>query len=283
MSDKSTGSFRLGTLDETRDASPVEDNEIVELQVRKLNRRFRWLLIITIFVVGGLFTVGYLDLKNRFSAQKNTGTREIQNISAIFEDRLDELQERSENLERSLSEEMAALDQKTVVWQKDLAALRDKVEKLDLSGAVKKEQKAILQEVRKSLQPFDEKLQSIQSDQTRIEQEIESQIAPLSASLERNAEDVKKLKDVIGPIPVELVNRDQMELELLKIKKAYRQNIAAEIAGLEKRVRLLVERMEQLESRSTSSGPAPSASGQPAAGPATSTGGNTGIQEQNLN
>jgi hypothetical protein len=38
-----------------------------------------------------------------------------------------------------------------------------------------------------------------------------------------------------------------MDLELLKIKKAYRQNLAAEISGLEKQIRLLVERLERLE------------------------------------
>ena len=133
MTENTTGSFRLGTLEDTREVHPVEDNEIVNLQVKKLNRRFRWLLIIMVFVVGGLFTVGYLDLKNRFSLQKNSGTREIRNISAIFEDRLNELQQRSDDLESSLTKEMSALDQKTVVWQKDLTALRNKVDKLDLS------------------------------------------------------------------------------------------------------------------------------------------------------
>jgi len=283
MTNKNTGSFRLGTLDDTREVPPVEDNEIIALQVKKLNRRFRWLLIITVFVIGGLFIVGYLDLKNRFSAQKNSGTREIENISAIFEDRLDELQKRSEDLDSSFKKEMAALDQKTVVWQKDLAALRNKVEKLDLSGAIEKEQTAVLQEVRKSLKPFDEKIKSIQSDQARIEQKMQAQVTPLSESLARNTKDVERLKVAIGPVPGEIINKDQMELELLKIKKAYRQNIAVEISGLEKQIRLLVERLAKLENRSTSGRASPPAtSGQPKTGPATNTD-NTGIQEQNLN
>ena len=282
MTEKNTGSFRLGTLEDTREITPAEDNELVELQVKKLNRRFRWLLIITVFVVGGLFTVGYLDLKNRFSMQKNSGTREIQNISAIFEDRLNELQKRSDELESSLAKEMAALDQKTVVWQKDLTALRNKVDKLDLSGAVKKEQKVVLEAVRKSIEPLDQKIKSIQSDQAGIEQKILAQTTPLSESLARHAKDVERLKTVIGPTPGEIVNKDQMELELLKIKKAYRQNLAAEISGLEKQIRLLVERMERLESRPSSGTSAPATSGQPKTGPTTNTD-NSGIQEQNIN
>jgi len=282
MTEKNTGSFRLGTLEDTREIQPVEDNEIVELQVKKLNRRFRWLLIITVLVIGGLFTVGYLDLKNRFSVQKNSGTREIQNISAIFEDRLNELQKRSDDLESSLTKEMAALDQKTVVWQKDLTALRDKVEKLDLSSAVKKEQKVVLDEVRKSIEPLEQRIKSLQSDQAGIEQKILAQTTPLSESLARHAKDVERLKTIIGPTPGEIVNKDQMELELLKIKKAYRQNLAAETSGLEKQIRLLVERLEKLESRPSSGTSRPATSGQPKTEPATNTG-NTGIQEQNIN
>ncbi len=282
MTDKNTGSFRLGTLEDTREVQPVEDNELVELQVKKLNRRFRWLLIITIFVIGGLFTVGYLDLKNRFSVQKNSGTREIQNISAIFEDRLNELQKRSEDLENALKKEVAALDQKTVVWQKDLATLRDMVEKLDLSGAVKKEQKAVLQEIRKDIEPLDQKIKSIQSDLAGIEQKILTQVTPLSESLARHAKDVENLKAIIGPAHGEIVNKDQMELELLKIKKAYRQNLAAEISGLEKQIRLLVERMEKLEIKPSPGASRPATSGQPKTGSTTNPG-NTGIQEQTLN
>lgn len=282
MTEKNTGSFRLGTLEDTRETPTVEDNELVALQVKKLNRRFRWLLIITVFVVGGLFTVGYLDLKNRFSMQKNSGTREIQNISAIFEDRLNELQKQSDGLESSLAKEMAALDQKTIVWQKDLTALRNKIDKLDLSGAVKKEQKVVLEEVRKSIEPLDQKIKSIQSDQAGIEQKILAQTTPLSESLARHAKDVERLKTVIGPTPGEIVNKDQMELELLKIKKAYRQNLAAEISGLEKQIRLLVERMKKLENRPSSGTSMPSTSGQPKTGPTTNTD-NSGIQEQNIN
>lgn len=282
MSENTSGSFRLGTLEDTREIHPVEDNAIVNLQVKKLNRRFRWLLIITVIVVGGLFTVGYLDLKNRFSVQKNSGTREIQNISAIFEDRLNELQKRSDDLESSLTKEMAALDQKTVVWQKDLSALRNKVDKLDLSGAVKKEQKAVLQQVRKDIEPLDQQLKSIQSNLAGVEQKILTQITPLSDSLARNAKDVERLKTLIGPAPGEIVNKDQMELELLKIKKAYRQNLTAEIAGLEKQIRLLAERLERLEVKPSSGMSTPATSGKPKSGSTTNTG-NAGIQEQNIN
>ncbi len=282
MNDKDTDSFRLGTFEESREVPVEEDRELVDLQIRKLQRRFRWFLLIVLLAVGGLFSVGYLDLKNRFSMQQTTGTREIENIAAVFEDRLDEFQKRLDELEASLGKKMAAMDQKTVVWQKDLAGLRQTVEKIDLSGAVKKEQKAVLQSVRKEIEPMEQNIQALKSNLTDLEKKITAQMAPLSESLARNSKEVQTLQKRIGPAFGEIVNKDQMDLELLKIKKAYRQNLAAEVSGLEKQLRLLVERLERLEAK-----PAPKAAvpaGPPPAQPVPSSNaaGATGIDEQNL-
>lgn len=283
MTDKDTGSFRLGALDETRpdEMPPVEDNELVELQLKKINRRFRWFLLFTILVVGALFVVGYLDLKNRFSVQKTSGSREIENIATIFEDRFNELQGRIDELDATQTKEMAALDQKTVVWQKDLAALRATVDKLDVSGAIKKEQKSILREVRKELDPLEQKIESLQSELAGLDQKVVSQITPLTESLARNTKEVNLLQERIGPTTTDIVNKDQMDLELLKIKKAYRQNLAAEITGVEKQVRLLRERIERLEARSMSGNTSPAPSATPRVKNPQSTGA-SGIQEQNL-
>jgi chromosome segregation ATPase len=281
MSDKNTDSFRLGTFEDTKEIPPTEDNEIVELQIKGLHRRFRWLLVVLIFVVGGLFVAGYLDLKNRFSAQETSGIREIHNISTILEDRLNELQKRLDDFDTKIAEETAALDQKTVVLQKDLAALRQRLETLDLSGAVKKEQRAFLQAVRKDIEPLDKKMASIQSDLAGVEKKLTAQVAPLSDGLAQNKKSIETLQERFGPASGEIVNKDQMDLELLKIKKAYRQNLSAEISGLEKQIRLLVERLERLEIAPPASNPRPTASGNPKTG-SNAPAGNTGIQEQNL-
>jgi hypothetical protein len=281
MTDNDTGSFRLGELEEAHEFPPVEDNEMVALQLKAINRRYRWFLLFTILIVGALFAVGYLDLKNRFSVQQSSGSREIENITTIFEDRFNELQKRIEELDAAMAEEMAALDQKTVVWQKDLAKLRSTVDKLDLSGAIKKEQKSLLLAVRKELDPLDQNVKSLQSELAGMDQKLSKEIKPLADSVARNAKAVGLLQERIGPETTTIVNRDQMDLELLKIKKAYRQNLSAEIAGVEKQIRLLRERIERIEIRPTSGNTSPATSGSPGRNQSPSTGA-TGIQEQNL-
>jgi uncharacterized coiled-coil protein SlyX len=276
MSEKDTGSFRFGTMEDTEEIPLSEDAALTDLQIRKVGRRFWWLLLIMVLFVGGLFAAGYIDLTNRFSIQKTTGIREIENIATVFQDRLDEFQKRLDGLETSLTEQMVALDQKTVVWQKDLATLRKTVEALDLSAAVAQEQKAVLQEVRKELAPLDKRLQQLQTDLTALEKNLTDRVAPLSGSLAQNAQAIAKLQSRLGPVAGQLVDKDQMELELLKIKKAYRQNLAAEISGLQKQIGLLTERLERMESRSPTRGASPGASGQPGA---TESG---GIREQPL-
>ena len=261
MSEKDTGSFRFGTLEDAEALPLSEDSALVELQVRKIGRRFWWLLVVMVLLVGGLFTAGYIDLKNRFSAQKTTGIREIENISAVFQDRLDEFQNRLEGIEASFSKEMAALDQKTVVWQKDLAALRKTVEQLDLSGAVAEEQKAILAEVRKEVAPLDQKVQTLRSELTALDKKVAARIEPLNQSLAQNTQAITSLQERLGPIAGQIVDKDQMDLELLKLKKAHRQNVSDEISGLQKQIGLLTERLQRLESRLASGPPAATESG----------------------
>ena len=275
MTNKETGSFRLGTLDDTRETPSVDDHELVDLQVKKLNRRFVWFLLITIVIMGALLIVGYLDLKNRFATQASSGSREIENISAIFEDRFNEIQKQLEDLSASFSKEMSALDQKTVVWQKDLSTLRTTVDKLDLDGAVKKEQKAILQAVQKEIAPLEKRIKTIQADLGGLEKKFKADMAPLSKALAVNTQKMNNLQDRFGPASGQLVNKDQMDLEMLKIKKAYQQNLASEISGLEKQIRLLMERVERIESR-----PAPAASKTGTTN--TQNQSNANIQEQNL-
>ena len=281
MSVNDSDSFRLGTFEDSGEISPVEDTELFELQLKKTRRRFRWLIFFLVLLFGAVFAAGYLDLKNRFSMQSTSGIREIENISTVFEDRYNELQKRIDDLGNSMAQEMAALDQKTVVSQKDLATLRQTLEKLDVSGTVKKEQATILQEVRKELAPLEQRIKSLQSDLPEIEKKLRSQVAPLSESLASNTQKLEALQNRIGPMTGEIVNRDLLDLELLKIRKAYRQNLTEEIAGLDKQVRLLVEKVERLERRMTTGTTPAGPTAQPgnARPPASGSG---GIQEQPL-
>jgi len=278
MNAKDSDSFRLGTLTDTGEIAPVVDDvERFELQLKKVKRRLRWFMVLIILLVAILLAAGYWDLKNRFSMQANSGIREIENISAVFEDRFNELQKRIDDVGNSFSEEMAALDQKTVVWQKDLAALRQTVEKLDVSGVVAKEQKAVLQEVRKELAPLDERVKALQSElaalDKKIQSQMQSQITPLSQTLAGNTQKIEALQNRIGPLSGELVNRDMLDLELLKLRKANRQALNEQVSGLDKQIRLLTEQVDRLERR-LAAATSPAAS--------TPTGNAAGIQEQPL-
>ena len=281
MSINDSDSFRLGTFEETAEIAQVDDSELLELQLKKVRRRFRWYMFLLILLVVILFAVGYWDLNNRFSMRTNSGIREIENISTVFEDRFNELQKRIDDVGNSLSQEMTALDQKTVVWQKDLATFRQTIEKLDLSGAVAKEQKAILEEVRKEIGPLDQRLKALQGELGALEKKLVSQVTPLSESLAGNTQKIESLQNRIGPMTGEIVSRDMLDLELLKIRKAYQQSISDEVSGLGKQVRLLTEKVERLEGR-LASGITPSGGTGASGNPQPTTRNTSGIQEQTL-
>ena len=282
MSVNDSDSFRLGTLDDTGEIAPaVDDAERFELQLKKVKRRMRWFMFWLVLLVAILFAAGYWDLKNRFAMQTNSGIREIENISTVFEDRFNELQKRIDDVGNSLSQEMTALDQKTVVGQKDLAAVRQTIEKLDVSGVVDKKQKAVLQEVRQEIAPLDERIKTLQSELAALEKKISSQIKPLSESLSSNTQKMETLQNRIGPLTSEIVSRDMLDLELLKLRKAYQQSVADEVSGLTKQIHLLTEKVERLERRMAPAN-IPAANAGPSGTAQPSSGNTTGIQEQPL-
>jgi chromosome segregation ATPase len=146
---------------------------------------------------------------------------------------------------------------------------------------VEKKQKAILQEVRKEVAPLDQRIKSLQSELAALDKKMQSQVKPLSDSLASNTQRIEALKNRIGPLSGEIVNRDMLDLELLKLRKAYRQSMADEVSGMNKQIHLLTEKVERLQRRLASAN-APATNAGPSGNAQPSTGNTTGIQEQPL-
>ena len=145
-----------------------------------------------------------------------------------------------------------------------------------MSGAVAAQQKALLQEVRKEIAPLNQQVEAFQADLAAVGKKLDARMAPLSESLAQNTQAIANLQSRIGPIAGQIVDKDQMDLELLKLKKAYQQNLSAEISGLQKQIGLLTERIQRLESRPAPGAGSPAPAGTGGAGPA------GGIREQPL-
>ena len=278
MTENETSSFRLGsgTIEETAEVK-VSDDGLHQIPIRKLARRSRITSFLLLVLMILMFAWGYWDLQGRFDRQANTGNREIKNISAVFEDRLNELDSRFAAIEKKSQADFAKLDKLTVKLQKNIGELQKSMAAIVLSGTMRKEKKAMLDQMQKAFAPIKADIDSLSKDLGTFDQRVRTQLAPLAKQLGQTRDELSALQQTIKAAAGESIDRDEMALEMLKVKKTYQQQIASEAALIRKQVSLLDERMERLESKLralNTRAPAPSGKNTTSAG--------RDIQEQNL-
>jgi chromosome segregation ATPase len=224
-----------------------------------------------------MFAWGYWDLLGRFDRQANTGNREIKNIAAVFEDRLNELDGKFATLETQLTEDVAKFDKLTVKLQTQIGALQKSMEAIDVSGTMRKEKKAMLDQVQKTFAPIKADIDNLSKDLGAFDQRIRDQMRPLEKQVSQTQESLALLQKSVKADANERLTRDDMALELLKVKKSYQQQVMTETGAVRKQVSLLTERLERLESRVRAVRTVA-----PSPVPAAPSGPGSKIQEQNL-
>ncbi len=277
MTENETSSFRLGsgTIEDTSETKTADDG-LHQIPVRKLARRSRITSFLLLVLMLLMFAWGYWDLQGRFDHQANTGNREIKNIAAVFDDRLNELDTRFAAVEEKTQADFAKLDKLSVKLQKNIGELQKSMAAIDLSGTMRKEKKAMLAQMQKAFAPIKADIDSLSKDLGTFDQRVRTQLVPLEKQLGQTREELAALQQAIKTAAGESIDRDEMALEMLKVKKTYQQQIASEAAAIRKQVSLLTERMERLESKLRAiNARAPTPSG-------TNTTAGKGIQEQNL-
>ena len=144
MTDNETPSFRLGSgpLEDPLETE-APDESLSQIRIKKLQRRGRLTSFFLQCLTVLLFAWGYWDLQSRFAHQANSGNREIKNISAVFDDRLNQLDQKFVTIENQIGAEFAKLDKLTVKLQKDMGQLQKNLDAIDLSSSIRKEQKAL--------------------------------------------------------------------------------------------------------------------------------------------
>ncbi len=291
MTENETSSFRLGSgpIEEPSEPEPQEDT-LAQLRFKRLARRIRITTLLLLILMIALFALGYWDLQGRFNQQANTGNREIQNITAIFEDRLNQLDQKLVDIEKQFGEDLAKIDKLTVNLHKDMGQLQKNLDAIDLSGTLRKEQKALRAQMQKDFAPIKKDIDSLSKNMGAFDKRIKNQMAPLEKKLNQtrndlaaldkalkaSANDLAALDKALKASTAESVNKDVLSLEMLKVKKAYQQQVASETAAFRKQTGILTERLERLEAKLRELQRVPRST--PGTGPIS--GG--GIQEQNL-
>ena len=278
MMEDETSSFRLGSdpLDEAPESTALDDS-LLQLQIKRMARRNRMIVLLLLILMLLLFAWGYWDLQGRFDRQANTGDREIKNIAAVFEDRLNELDGKLGSIGQQLTEDVAKFDKLTVKLQAQIGELQKGMDAIDLSGAMRKEKKAVLDQMQKTFAPIQADIDKLSKDLGAFDKRIRDQLRPLEKQVSKTQESLTLLEKTVKAGADERLTRDDMALELLKVKKSYQQQIVSEAGAVRKQVSLLTERLERLESRVRAV-----RTTMPSSTPPVPAGSGSKIQEQNL-
>ncbi len=278
MMEDETSSFRLGSEPpEEAPESSAPDDGLYRIELKKMARRNRLIALLLLGLMLLLFAWGYWDLQGRSDRQASTGNREIKNITAVFDDRLNELDEKFAAIEKQLTEDVAKFDKLTVKLQSQIGALQKSMDAIDLSGTMRKEKKAMLSQMQKTFAPIKADIDNLSKDLGAIDQRIRGQLQPLEKKVSKTQESLARLEKAVTTDADERITRDDMALEMLKVKKSYQQQIVSETGAVRKQVSLLTERLERLESRVRAVRTSP-----PSSAPATPAASGSKIQEQNL-
>jgi chromosome segregation ATPase len=275
MTENETPSFRLGSgsIEEIQETE-AQNDAISQIRFKRLQRRGRITSLLLLGLTILLFAWGYGDLHNRFAHQANSGNREIKNITAIFDDRLNQLDQKFSAIEKQLGEDFAKLDTTTVKLQKNIDQLQQGLNAIDVSGALNKEKKAMQEQMRKAFDPIKKDIDDLTQNIGAFDKRIQTQMAPLEKQIDQTRQALRRLEKSVQAAAGARISRDDLALEMLKVKKSYQQRIADEAATIRKQVSLMTERLERLEERVR----AAKTTSPPAMGPVSG----SGIQEQNL-
>jgi chromosome segregation ATPase len=278
MTENETSGFRLGSgpIEETQEIAPPDD-AVAQMRIKKYARRAGITSYLLTFFLLIVFAWGYWDLQGRFAHQANTGNREIKNITAVFDDRLNELDQKYTAIQKEMVEDFDKLDKLTVKLQKNIDQLEKSMEAIDLSGTMRKEKKAMLAEMQKTFAPIKKDIDNLSQNMGAFDQRIRTQMAPLEEQVKQSRDELKRLDQTYKALAADTIDRDDLALEMLKVKKTYQQQILSETAAVRKQIGLLTEKLERLESKlRTANAASPPAAGTTGSRPS------SGIQEQNL-
>jgi chromosome segregation ATPase len=278
MTENESSSFRLGSGPiEDAPQPEVPDDSLSQIHIKKLQRRGRITTFLLLCLTILLFAWGYWDLHNRFAHQANSGNREIKNITTVFDDRLNQLDQKFATIENQMGENFAQLDKLTVKLQEEIGQMQQNLGAIDVSGTMRKEKKAIQDEMQKALAPLKKDIDSLSQNVDASDSRVKTQLAPLEKEMAQMRQALTRLEKSIKAAAGASISQDDMALEMLKVKKAYQQKISSEAANIRREINLLAERLERIESKVRAAkavSPPPSQSPGPLPG--------SGIQEQNL-
>jgi chromosome segregation ATPase len=257
--------FRFNLDDEEPEEAPQD--EALQRRVNKLSQRMSFVTLLLPCLLAIVIYVVYRDIGLRLTQTRTSEQHTAETLAVQLEQKFGALLARVDALEAGLNARIDALP-------KNLAALQEEVRKLETALGALKAEKAEKKEIGESLArvdgaiaavakdlqalaPFREELgsasalrQELGSVSTRLlklENSLGKDLTGLAGYIDRSKSELSQIKSELARLGSQKLDREAIDLEILKSKKIYQMALDQEAARIDKSVSGILRRLDQLE------------------------------------
>jgi septal ring factor EnvC (AmiA/AmiB activator) len=306
MIDDDSKDFKIDAIEDENHLDSLYQEEMKDLRMEKLSHRVTIISILIPCLIGVILFIVYRDLTGRVSRTEFTGTKEVQALSKELEEKFKNLSTQYTDLQTSLSKKIVSVEKATSGLTENLKALNNSVKSVkqnqnksqtNLKSIIeskvdKKEQAATIAKINNSLGPLrkevealapvSKNLSKLSSQMQALDKNLKAELTSLSATITKTTNDLNQIQTSLSILADQKLDRESVDLEMLKAKKNYERALDQAVLKIEERIDLLLNRTKQLENKlrklEATATKAPVA--KPKAPPKTTTSG--GIVEQDI-
>ena len=257
IDDEEYSSFKFEGNEEPVSEQTLYQEEAKDRRLEKLGHRVTIISILIPVIIGAVFYIAYRNVSSKVIQGQDTGAMEIQNLSAQLEEKYNVLLAKYGDLEASLAQKLETLEKADKTIKNSLKEAEDTVNKINATKADKKDQQDAIAKIDTALVPIHKELEALgplRSDLNAVTAELASlnknfqqQMAALSTNVDQTLKDLTQVRSEVAALSERKLDRDDLELELLKARKSYQRDLDITKAALDKRLDSLLEKIKSLE------------------------------------
>ena len=283
IDDEEFPTFKFNGDDEPEPESEqaLYQEDAKDRRVEKLSHRVTIISILIPVLLGVVFYITYRDITTRVSQSQDTGAMEIQNLSTQLHDQFEVLSKKYGDLETSLAQKLTALEKVDKSMTANLKKAQEMVSKINATKVDKKEQQDAIAKIDTALGPIRKELETLgpmrkeletlkpmrqqlealapmRNDLKAVTVELQSldkdtqqQLATISTTLDETLKDLARVQSEIqadiSNLSDQKLDKDALQLELLKAKKNYQRELELTRLTLDKRLSAILRKVKDLE------------------------------------
>jgi DNA repair exonuclease SbcCD ATPase subunit len=257
IDDEQYPSFKFEGDEEPVPEQTVYQDEAKDRRVEKLSHRVTIITILLPVLIGVIFYIAYRDVTSRVSQSQDVGAMEIQNLTGQLEENFAALSAKYGELEAALNEKLANLEKVDKAMKDNLKQAEDTVAKINATKADKKDQQQVVAKIDAALTPIRKELKDLSAMRTDIktvstemadlDKDVQQQFTSLSGKVDKALNDLKQIQTEVSSVSNRKMDKEAMQLELLKARKNFQRDLDVAKAAIDKRIDTMLRKIKDLE------------------------------------